>query len=148
MVAAMESLPVLLQMAFFRSLSSAPGWDDVQRLGNLSFAMGTYRLFTDKPEDMAAFIEHNPQNVVRVLEALTTTLKEITDLVRNSDALTVAEAFESTSEQYKQWRTARFTNKWKEEDNMPSVPNPGFLGPLGGKLLNLGGKKQKNDPRR
>ncbi|MEP7287719.1 MAG: prephenate dehydrogenase [Chloroflexota bacterium] len=146
-VAAMENLPVLLHMALFRSVSGSPAWNDLQRLGNPLFALATYRLGTDKPEDVAAFVEHNRKNTIRVLEAMTTTLTEITDLLRDADAETIAEAFAASSEQYQRWQTTRAKNKWDEADELPRIQSPGLLGSFGG-MLKLGGRKSSDERRK
>jgi prephenate dehydrogenase len=146
MIAAMETVPLLLNMALFRSVVGSSGWEDLQRFGNLPFALGTYRLFTDKPEDVAALMEHNRSDVIRALESLIASLREVTDLVHTTDAETVGDAFATTSEQYMKWRVARFTNKWKEDLDLPSAPSAGLLGPFVGKFR-FGGNKSENDPR-
>jgi prephenate dehydrogenase len=146
MIAAMETVPLLLNMALFRSVVGSSGWEDLQRFGNLPFALGTYRLFTDKPEDVAALMEHNRSDVIRALESLIASLREVTDLLHTTDAETVGDAFATTSEQYMKWRVARFTNKWKEDFDLPSAPSAGLLGPFVGKFR-FGGNKSENDPR-
>lgn len=138
LIAAMEGLPLLLQVALFQTLSGSSGWSDMQRLGTLPFVVATYRLGTDLPEDVAAFVTHNRDNVVRTLESLSATLQEITDLVRTGDTETIVHAISDSFDKYARWQHARTKNKWTN-DQQVHVPNPGMLGPFGGMF---GGKKK------
>jgi len=141
LMAAMESLPVLAQLALFRSISASAGWGDSQKLGNLAFSLATHRLATDEPETIGKLSAHNKESTVRALETMAYQLTELAKLIRSGDAETVAEAFSESAEKYRQWQFARTRNKWGDEPEMPNVERTNLLGNFG--LLR--GGKDKHD---
>jgi prephenate dehydrogenase len=141
---AMEGLPVLLQFALFRSISTSPAWDDLRRLGNLDFSLGTYRLGTDSPEDFGALIGNNREAVLRAIDSLMAQLTEFSALIRDGNSESIGAAVSDTMDKYRQWQVARIRNKWaddKDQEKFDAIPSGGFLGPLGG-IFNFGKKSQ------
>ncbi len=144
-IAAMESLPLLLQLGFFRSLSGSKAWDDLQRFGNPTFALATYHLGQTAPEDSAALIHRNRENTVRALESLIGTLDELRDVLASGDDITVTEVFTDSIERYERWLKARHTSKWGDQPEAPSLQPGGLMGSLGNMLMPFGGKKRSKD---
>ncbi len=145
LIAGMESLPILLQFALFRSLSGSKAWGDLQRLGNADFALATHRLVEGTPEDLSAPLTLNRDNTVRALENLIGTLDEIRDLFLAGDDEMVAQAFADAMERYERWQIARRSNNWGDRPSAPRVETPGLMGSLGNMLLPFGGKKRSKD---
>jgi prephenate dehydrogenase len=146
LIAGTEGLPLLLQVALFRTLSTSPGWEDLKRLTNPAFVLATYRLETDTAEDFGLFIDKNRANNIRLLEALSQTLDEMIGVLRHGDQLTAGELFSDSATQYVKWEADRGRNKWVDEGEMPRPPSR-FFGGLGGMLIPSRGKKQ-DDSRR
>jgi prephenate dehydrogenase len=146
-VAATEGLPLLLQIALFRTMTSSPGWDDLKRLSNPAFALSTYRLATDDADDFGLFAEQNRANNIRVLESLVHTLNEMLEVVKTGDRLTIGELFSDSAAQYSKWQNDRGRNKWGNEGELPRVESSRFFGSLPN-LLPIGRGKKQDDPRR
>jgi len=147
LVAAMEQLPALLQLAFFRSLSISKAWTDLQRMGNPRFALATYLLAQESPEDLARPIFQNRDNAVRALETLIGTLDEIRDLLVSGDELALEQAFTDASRTYERWQAARHKNSWGDQPERPAMPSASLMGSLGSMFNPFGKKKSKDDDR-
>jgi prephenate dehydrogenase len=145
LVAAMEQVPALLQLAFFRSLNTSKAWGDLQRMGNPRFSLATYLLAQEAPEDLAQPIVRNRDNVVRALETLIGALDEIRDVLVSGDELTLEQAFTDASRRYERWQAARRKNNWGDQVEPPALPSTGLMGSLGSMLNPFGKKKSKDD---
>ncbi len=145
LVASMEHLPVLLQLALFRSLSTSKAWGDLQRMGNPRFTLATYLLGQGTPEDFAGPISKNRENVLRALETLIGTLDEIRDVLVNADETALEQAFLDEMKRYERWQAARRSNNWGDKPEPPAIPSTGLMGSLGGMLNPFGKKKSKDD---
>ncbi len=143
----MEGLPLLLQVALFRTLSTSPGWGDLKRLSNPAFVLATYRLETDDAEDFGLSIEQNRANNVRVLESLVQTLNEMIGVLKTGDQLTIAELFSDSASKYAKWQNDRGRNKWGDEGELPRPEVPRIFGGLPGLLPSNKGKKQDGSRR-
>jgi len=146
LIASTEELPLLLQIAFFRALSGAPGWDDLKRLTNPAFLLATYRLDTDSAEDFGLSVEQNRANNVRVLESIVETLNEMIDVLRTGDQLIASELFSDSAARYARWQNDRGRNKWVDEGELARPEMPRLFGGLPGLLSSNRGKK-KDDSR-
>src|SRR5260221_5709389 len=104
-IAAMESLPLLMQMALFQTANGNPAWEDYQQLASSSFALGTYRLASDSPDSSALLASENRANSLRALENLISKLQDIRGLLATSDPEPLAQGFASASERYEAWLT-------------------------------------------
>jgi prephenate dehydrogenase len=145
LIAAMEGLPILLQLALFRSLSSSQAWDDLRRLGNATFALATRCLASGNPGDLAALVTRNRENTIRALEALIGTLEEVHDLLVKGDEDAVEGAFADAMEHYERWQSARRKNDWGDRPEMPQAQPRGLLGGLFVPLSMRKPKDQDND---
>lgn len=143
-IAAMEGLPLLLQLGLFRHLSGSKAWADFQRFSNPTFSLATHRLGKETPQDLAALIHRNRDNTVRALEALIGTLDEIRDFLVSGDDASTIEAFSDAMERYERWNKARYTNKWDDQPAAPDVQAPNLLGGLGNMLMPFGKKRTKD----
>jgi prephenate dehydrogenase len=145
LAASMEGLPLLLQLALFRTLYTSKAWGDLQRLGNPDFSLTTYRLAQAKAEDLGATVTGNRENTLRALDLFMNTLAEIRDLLTTGDDMTVAEAFDEAMQRYARWQTARQKNDWGDLPESPSIPSGSLMGSLGGMFVPFGGRKKSKD---
>jgi prephenate dehydrogenase len=136
-IAAMEGLPLLLQLALFRALSRSQSWDDLRWMGNTAFYLGTYQLGQLEPESAGKLAHLSREALVRRLDDTLASLTELRDVLRSGDELTISEAFDSASSAYAKWDRARHTNEWLP---LPAIPAPGEGVRLFGGLF---GRKKK-----
>jgi prephenate dehydrogenase len=145
LAASMEGLPLLLQLALFRSLYTSKAWSDLQRLGNPEFSLTTHRLAQAKALDHGATVSHNRENSLRALDMFMNTLTEIRDLLTSSDDLIVAEAFDEAMQHYARWQHARRRNDWGDLPEPPAMPSGNLMGSLGSMFVPFGGRKKSKD---
>ncbi|HLY24851.1 MAG TPA: prephenate dehydrogenase/arogenate dehydrogenase family protein [Aggregatilineales bacterium] len=132
-IAAMEALPLLLQLAMFESVKASPGWEDLQHLANSPFALGTFRLGLDDPKDAAQMLSLNRANNVRVLENLIAQAGEILEVLRTGDGDTLEVAFEHATEDYATWEQTRRASKMSlREQHQLTSPGLRLFGSLPG----------------
>lgn len=124
-VAAMENLPLLLQMALWRTVSQQ-GWDDAQWFGNPLFYLMTHKLLDGDPESLGAGLYRNRANVIRKLDTLTEQLAKLREQLQVDDELYIGEQIQTMIADYNRWANARARNKFSSE------PSPQELGELRG----------------
>ncbi len=115
MVASMEALPLLANLALFRTLNGNNAWEDLRRLGNPLFTLSTLGLEQFGAEDAAAVMNGNRERTVQAVEALINTLDEIRDTLLADDDLLIAEAFADAIEKREKWLLDRRKNAWDEK---------------------------------
>ena len=118
---AMESLPLLLQLALFRTLNGSKSWDDLRSMGNTSFYLGTYQLGQGDAEALGKQIYQSREILLRRLDDTLDTLNELRDVLRAGDELAIGEAFERSMLAYAKWERTRRSNDWLP---MPETPVP------------------------
>jgi prephenate dehydrogenase len=138
-IAAMEGLPLLLQLALFRSLSRSKSWDDLRWMGNTAFFLGTYQLGQGDPEALGKVLHQSREVLLRRVDDAMETLNELRDVLRAGDEMAISEALDGAMNSYVKWDKARRSNEWLPTPAIPS-PAEGFR-PLGN-LLGFGRKKK------
>lgn len=141
LIAAMEAVPLLTNLALFRSANSSLAWDDLRRLTTPVFALSTAALSHYSPDDAAATFTDNAQPTLRYLDRLIDTLKELRGMVAENDIDLMSEAFADALDKHEQWVGDRKQATWdapagSEEMAKVSVGEivkGRFFGRLGGK---------------
>ncbi|MFQ3536330.1 MAG: prephenate dehydrogenase [Aggregatilineales bacterium] len=148
-VAGTEGLPLLLQMALFRALHSAPSWNDTQWFGNPSFVLATYRLIESDPEALGVFLYRNRQHLVHRLDALMTQLEQLRDMLQIEDELLIGEAFQAAMNDYTKWYLARLRNRYSTEpDPSEAADQARSLSLFGAFVPNFRGRGKEKKGRR
>jgi prephenate dehydrogenase len=150
MIAAMEGLPLLLQLGLFRTLSKSRSWGDLQRLSNSAFSLATYRLAQSKPQDLGATVDRNRANLVHNLDTLIEELSEMRALLNSQDEISTEQIFADAMDRYERWQFARQDNTWDEKTaETPSLRPSGIMGNVGSVFSPFSFKnKRKNDDRK
>lgn len=138
---AMESLPLLLQLALFRSLSSSKSWEDLRWMGNTAFYLGTYQLGQGDAEALGKQLYQSRDSLLRRLDDTLDTLTELRDVLRSGDELAIGEAFDRSMTAYSKWERTRRSNEWLP---MPETPVPTEGMRLLGGLFGRKDKKKGN----
>ncbi|MBX3065406.1 MAG: prephenate dehydrogenase/arogenate dehydrogenase family protein [Anaerolineae bacterium] len=137
--AAMESLPLLLQLALFRGLNKSKSWDDLRWLGNTAFFLGTYQIGQADAEAMGKLLHQSREPLLRRLDEAMDVMRELREVLESGDELAIAEAFDEASNAYAKWDKARHNNDWVQ------LPDEGISEVAGarplGKLFSFGKKK-------
>jgi prephenate dehydrogenase len=146
MLAATEVLPSLLGLAYYTALSTATGWQDVQRNTNPAFGALTRSLFDTHPDDLVATLRDSRQDLTRVIDSLMLTLRDLRAALVNDDRDALEAAATEGAESYEAWYNKRF--HWKFDDASQKAPEtPGVMNMFFGSSLanRLRGKKDGDD---
>jgi len=142
LMAATEVLPNVLGLGYYLALSRATGWGDVQRNTNPTFGAMTHVLYDTHPDDLAAILRDSGPDVVRVLDTVMATLRDLRAALAAQDHNTLEPVIASAAETYEQWYNRRY--HWKfDDDKIKSPEPPGIMSALlggwvGNKLRNRG----------
>jgi prephenate dehydrogenase len=120
-VGATYGLPMLLQLAYFRTLRVSAAWDDLRKLSNIPFNLSTYLLDQHRPEDAGAIVFRNRESVIRNLNAMIETLTDLRDVMTKGDEFDMAEIYKENMLRYVEWRASRTKNEWEESHKIPEV---------------------------
>lgn len=145
LIPATESLPSLLNIAYFYTLSRAKGWDDIQRLTNPAFGAQSRALFDTHPDDAVRLWLDSGDTLVRHLSSLITTLTQMRDLLAQRDENALAAAADSASKDFQTWINHRYHRDWNKD--LLDVETPTFsesIGTLFGNFARLGRSKDKD----
>jgi len=143
LMAAMEALPLLTNLALFQSVAKNVAWDDLKRVSNPVFAHDTVSLAAFSPQDAAAAVHGNGAAVARYLDAMIENLSELRTLLRTADELTLAEAFAEVSDQHDEWLRDRSSNRWSAPADETATPTAAGL--LRGRFLGRIGQGKKDE---
>lgn len=119
MLAATDVMPNLLGLAYYTALSTATGWQDVQRNTNPAFGALTRSLFDTHPDDLVATLRDNRQDLVRVLDSVMLTLRDMRAALANDDRDALEAAATNGAESYEAWYNNRFHWKFDNGDQKP-----------------------------
>lgn len=149
LAAATEGLPSLLGVAAFYQFSNSAGWPDGQRMINPSFGALTHHLFDTHPDDLRDLWLHNRDNMLRYVDELLATLREIRARLAESDANALEALLVEASENYEIWLNRRYKGVYDDMEKIGTETgsmNDILKGMMGGFIANrLTGKKNKGD---
>lgn len=148
LMAATESAPALLGLAYYTAISRATGWSDVARTTNPNFAMLTHHLYDTHPDDLVALLRDARTDTVRVLDSMMSTLRDLRLALSSDDRDTLEAVTGEASESYEQWYNKRY--HWKfDTDKLPTPEAPGIMTSLFGSFLggrmSRGGAKSEDE---
>jgi prephenate dehydrogenase len=112
LMAAMEAVPLLTNLALFRAINKSAAWDDLRRISTPIFGLSSYGLAHYTAEDAAAALRGNRDQTLRYLNDLIETLSELRELVKNDDVALLTETFSESREQHEFWLSERRKAIW------------------------------------
>jgi prephenate dehydrogenase len=145
MIAGMDGLPLVIQLALFKSLSQSKAWSDMQWLGNTAFFLATYRLMDHDAMTAARTLARNQPNVLHKLDRLIESLAELRATLASGDEELLAEHFDTAMGEYEDWQEARVKNRYSTEPAPVEEVRPTvqLLGGLRDLIPGAKGKKSK-----
>ena len=109
-VQALEVLPVLLSGALLRGLQNQTGWEDLQKMAGLPFALGTKG--TEKHASTAGLIDLSRTGITHWLNIVIGQLEEMRGWVEKVDRDTLGGLLEDIDSDRERWLYARRENDW------------------------------------
>jgi prephenate dehydrogenase len=149
LIAATEGLPALLGLAAYYTFTKSQGWGDGQRMINPAFGTLTHHLFDTHPDDLRDLLATNRENMVRYLDELLNTLRDLRSVFASDDQIALEAALVEASESYEKWYNRRLKSRWDEGDKSSEAPIAAgsmLRGIMGGALADrLTGKKDRDN---
>jgi len=131
-----ETLPGLAAAALFGTLQKSPGWRDMLRFANSSFALATQPL--QNGTDITSMALNDKVATLRWLDAYLQELTEIRSLIMSGDREMIDLALGNFLIQREKWLKERIRDDWVEsvetKVDHPSMSDQLVGGWLGGKL--------------
>lgn len=127
LTAGTETLPSLLGMVMFHTLSQNQGWGDFQRLTNPAFGALTRTLFDTHSSDLRDLWLDSDESLIRHIDTLIETLRAFRVLIATRDVPALENALETASARYETWVNRRMTNNWQDAPVDPQLPTMGSI---------------------
>ncbi len=138
LIGVMEALPLLAGLGLFRAANQNPAWDDLRRLGNPAFTLGTLGLGQYNADDAAAFFDGNRERTAQTLDTLIKSLSTVRSLLTDDDPHLIEAVFEDAITRREQWLHARHTNTWSAKTEVKPTENISLMGVIGTHFLPRG----------
>ncbi len=126
LVAASNVLPQLLGVALVNATVTQPGWREGRKLAGKNFHHITEPLMF-LPEGSS--LEHqammNRENVVRVINDLILSLKDIRDAVQDEDREVLDRLVGDARKSQAEWYNQRMSAEWEKDRSRPEMPSTG-----------------------
>ena len=142
LIAATETLPALVSVAYFTTLNQGQSWEDTQRLTNPAFGMLTRYLFDHHPDDLMKTWGDNRPQLIRYITELIKTLTSMRTLLQEEDDDAISALLEDQAKDYEAWINKRYHNNWNKE---PAVETPTWSESMGNMFGNFFRRKKDED---
>ena len=109
-----EEIPQLLSVAAYTSAMRHNAWQDAQRLTNPPFNILTRYLLTHHPDALRDEWLENGEALVRAIDELMLTLKDLRDCIAAQDETAVEAFLISASDDYQEWINKRHKGNWED----------------------------------
>lgn len=143
-----EEVPQLLSIVSYYTLMKHNAWQDAQRLTNPSFNVLTRYLFTHHPDALRDEWMENSDNLVRAIDNLMLTLKEVRGRIAEKDEAGIEAFLIDASDDYQVWVNKRHNGDWEDsgKSKVGSMQSTVAGSLLGGSIANrlFGDKDDKN----
>lgn len=147
LLAQTEGLPALLGMAYYYNLMHNDSWHDMRWFTNPAFGVLTQSLRDVHPDGLRDEWLSNSDVLVRSLDELIDTLKQLRVALADRDRRTIEAVTAEAAESYEQWLNSRHRADWDKDAKMPKVQSAGIVSSLFGSALGnrLTGKDKDDD---
>ena len=141
LMAAAESLPLMLSGALMHAVSASKSWREIRRMAGGQFERVTEMPEHD-PEALTEIVFENRDNVSHWIEVLMAELQGWIQALQNEDAAVIQSWFEAAQQERSQWRKLRKSGDWDETVKSQNVEYGGFFSRMfGGSLVGSKNKK-------
>ena len=113
LMAAAESLPLLLSGALMHAVSSNPSWREIRRLAGTQFDRVTAMPDFD-PEALTETVFDNRDNVIHWIEVMAAELQGWAQALKNEDSEVIEEWFIAAQRERHHWLNLRESGDWDE----------------------------------
>ncbi len=140
LMAAAESLPLLISGALMHAVSSSESWREIRRMAGRQFERVTETPDFD-PEALTETVFDNRDNVIHWIQVLTAELQGWTQALENDDADIIQSWFENAQQERSGWLELRKSGDWEESFKTQKLEVDGFFSRMLG--ISFGRKDRK-----
>ncbi len=126
LMAAGESLPLLLSGALLHGVSKSESWREIRRLAGLQFERVT-AMPDFEPEALAETVFDNRDNVIHWIDVMIAELQGWSEALKQDDDETLQDWFRAAQQERKQWLKLRQSADWEETMHTHNVEYTGFF---------------------
>jgi prephenate dehydrogenase len=126
LMAAAESLPLMISGALMHAVSSNPSWREIRRMAGTQFDRVT-AMPDFEPEDLTETVFDNRDNVIHWIEVMAAELQGWAEALKNEDSEVIEEWFAAAQQERRQWLKLRQTGDWDESMRDQNVEYTGFF---------------------
>lgn len=112
-----EEIPQLLSVAAYATAMQHNAWQDARRLTNPPFNILTRYLLTHHPDALRDEWLENSEALVRAIDELMLTLKEVREHIAAQDAAAIEAFLIAASDDYQEWINRRHKGDWEERSS-------------------------------
>ena len=142
LMAAAESLPLMLSGALMHAVSTAESWREIRRMAGAQFGRATQMPDFD-PESLTETVFDNRDNVLYWLKVMLTELEAWAQALKEEDRESITEWFDAAQEARQQWLKLQSTHDWDNALKDSNVEYSGFWSRMLGFSSSKRSKKKK-----
>lgn len=122
LVAGVEHLPGLLSLAMLETVINQRAWRELRKMAGPGFEISTRLVTPTSPDDSELYLL-NRDNLLRWIDALSTSLGSLRELLAGEDAEALAERFSHALVERQKWMADRSRGDWTEGTRL-EMPEP------------------------
>jgi prephenate dehydrogenase len=126
LVAAAESLPLMLSGALMHAVSHSQAWPEIRRVAGMQFEQSTLMPEFD-PAALTETVFENRDNISYWLEAMLAELTGWKKALDNEDAETIQAWFETGQKRRRQWLAMQERGHWEDVADEAKIERTGFM---------------------
>jgi prephenate dehydrogenase len=143
LLAAVDHLPVLLDLAMLEALIRQPAWRELRKVAGPAFEAGT-QLITPSSAANSDLHVLNKENVVRWIDELSASLDSIRGTLVEGETEALAERFLKAQEERQKWLADQSSGEWHDGPQTEMPPRMSFMDSLFGTFWRRKPKKDKS----
>ena len=125
LMAAAESLPLMISGALMHAVSTAESWREIRRMAGAQFGRATQMPDFD-PESLTETVLDNRDNVLYWLKVMQTELERWAQALKTEDHESVTAWFSQAQQARQQWLKLQATHDWEDALKNQNVEYSGF----------------------
>ncbi|MDD5370213.1 MAG: prephenate dehydrogenase [Anaerolineaceae bacterium] len=128
LAAATIQLPLVMAAAFLNATTEQPGWREARKLAGLDYASASTAILNlPESEDLGQSLLLNPDNTIRMIDALSEALADLRQAIADQDKAALTERLDHARKSRALWIKQRNVANWGPESNPQSGGSAGSV---------------------
>ena len=147
LMTATHAVPQIMGAALLNATVDQPGWREARKIAGRAYAeVSGSIMHLGEPGALTSLAMLNRENMLRVLDSVIASLKNLRDDIRDEDTEKLSERLERARKGRERWWQERQQGDWSSEGR-PKIDNRSAASSIFGNLLRFGGKPRADDDR-